>query len=344
MATMIEEKTDGTTTMVSVRLGDGDFALVERKRVPVSFLKLDPGNPRLSYRLGSPGIIATDEDLHKMLWEQGLVEDLYVSILNNGGLIEDPVVRRDGVVVEGNCRTVALRELQKKYPADSRFAEVFVKLLPDDMTDGQLMMLLGELHVAGQIRWGAFEEAEYVWKMQNVYHKTYDYLAAQLRWSRGKIFQKTAAYEETRRYIEETGDKDGVNRFSHFEEFMRKKELRDKRKKDPEFMKQFRNWVFEGKLHDSKDVRELPDLLSNTQAFAMFVGGDVMGARQVLYNANPSMVSEFYATVDRAIHELRTIPLAELEDLQKGAAAKVDKLRDLRAALDNVAKHAGLKL
>ena len=342
MVTMVEQVTDGITT-VSIRLGNRDFAL-ERKRVAVSSLKLDPHNQRLSYKLQSHGVAGTDQELHKALWKQDAVKDLYESIRNNGGLIEDPVVRRDGVVVEGNCRTVALRELQKKYPVDKRFQEVFVKMLPHDVTEEQLMMLLGELHVAGKIRWGAYEEAEYVWKMQNIYNKTYDYLASHLRWTRSKIAQKIAAFEETRRYIEETGDKEGVNRFSHFEELMKKKDLRDKRDKDPTFMKQFRNWVLEGKLKDSKDVRDLPQILSNDRAIAKFVAGDMAGARQVLYDVNPSMVSSLYALVDQATYELRTIPLTELEDLRDGSTIKVQKLRDLKSALDNVVKHANLKL
>jgi len=340
---MVEQTTDGNVTTVSIRLGNKDFAL-ERKRVPVKSLKLDIHNPRLSYKLKAHGSAGTDQELHKMLWKQDAVKDLYESIRNNGGLIEDPVVRRDGVVVEGNCRTVALRELHKKYPADNRFEEVFVKMLPDDVTEEELMTLLGELHVAGKIRWGAYEEAEYVWKMQNVYNKTYDYLASHLRWTRSKIAQKIAAFEETRRYIEETGDKEGVNRFSHFEELMRKKELRDRRDKDPAFMKQFRIWVLEGKLRDSKDVRDLPEILSDDRALAKFVAGDIAGARQVLYDVNPSMVSSLYAVVDQATHELRTIPLTELEDLRNGATAKVQKLRDLKVALDNVVKHTGVKL
>src|ERR1017187_2762233 len=168
MASMIEKRTGGTRATI-YHLGDRDLA-IERKRVPVKSLKLDPGNDRLSYRVrGAHSMIATDKELHKMLCKQGSMQDLYASILSNGGLIEDPVVRRNYVVVEGNRRIVALRELQKKYPADSRFKEAFVKLLPDDITDEQLMMLLGELYVAGEISWGAFEQAEYVWKMQRVY-------------------------------------------------------------------------------------------------------------------------------------------------------------------------------
>lgn len=334
----------GSAASHPIRLGNRDFSL-ERTLVPVKMLKLDPHNPRLSYTLrahGAHGTFATDQELHKVLWKLDAVKDLSTSIRNNGGLIEDPIVRRDGTVVEGNCRTVALRELMKKYPEDKQFTKVYVKMLPEDVTDEQLMTLLGELHVAGKIRWGAYEEAEYVWRMQNDYGKTYDYLTAHLRWTRTKLAQKIYAYEETQKYIEETGDRQGVNRFSHFEEFMKQKKLRDKRETD--FMKEFHGWVFQGKLKDAKDVRDLPEILENAAALAKFKTGDMIAAKQVLYEANPSMVSSLYSIIDQAIYELRTVPLSELEDLRNGAAAKIQKLRDLNQAVQNVAKHSNLSL
>ena len=173
---------------------------------------------------------ATDRELHKMLWEIDQVKDLYHSIYQNGGLIEDPIIHDNGVVIEGNCRTVCLRELCKKFPEETRFQQVHVRVLPSDVTEEQLMILLGEIHVAGKIPWRAFgKQAEYVWKMNKVFGKNYDYLASHLRWSRSKLAQKIAAYEESKSYIDRTGDPQGIKRFSHFEEFMKKKELREAR-------------------------------------------------------------------------------------------------------------------
>jgi hypothetical protein len=340
---MIEEtKANGSTTM-SIRLGNQDFAL-ERKLVEVDWVKLDPHNQRLSFKLRTQGIFATDEQLHKLLWKQDSVKDLYSSVLNNGGLIEDPIVRRDGVVVEGNCRTVVMRELHKELPEDKRFAKLYVRVLPQDVTEEQLMMLLGELHVAGKIRWGAYEEAEYVWKMHNVYNKTYDYLASHLRWSRTKLAQKITAYEETKNYLESTGDPQGATRFSFFEEFMKKKELRDRYNKEAGFIKEFGQWIHGGLLKEALAVRQLPEILANPEATAKFKKGNMMAAKQILFAANPALVSGLYAVVDDATEQLRNIPLSELEDLRDGAPVKVAKLQALHAAIAKVAKHSGIKL
>ena len=343
MATTIEEtKANGSTTM-SIRLGNEDFAL-ERKSVEVDSLKLDPHNQRLSFKLRIQGTLAKDEDLHKLLWKQDAVKDLYTSVLNNGGLIEDPIIRRDGTVVEGNCRTVAMRELHKELPDDKRFKKLYVRVLPQDVTDEQLMMLLGELHVAGKIRWGAYEEAEYVWKMHNMYKKTYDYLASHLRWSRTKLSQKITAYEETKKYLEKTKDPQGATRFSFFEEFMKKKELRERFNTDQGFIQEFGQWINTGLIKEALAVRDLPDILGNSDATSKFKKGEWQAAKQVLFTANPALVSSLYAVIDDATKQLLNIPLSDLEDLRNGSAAKIEKLKGLYDAVVKVAKHSGVKL
>lgn len=118
-----------------------------------------------------------------------MVRYVYRSVYQNGGLLEDPLVRQDGTVVEGNCRPVVLRQIRQKYPDDERFKKVFVRVLPPNVTEEQIRLLLGELHIAGKIEWSAYDQAEYVWKMNKLYGKTYDFLATHLRWSRSKLFQ-----------------------------------------------------------------------------------------------------------------------------------------------------------
>ncbi|MEK7764130.1 MAG: hypothetical protein AAB433_21370 [Nitrospirota bacterium] len=339
---VLERLTTNGMATITVRLGNQDFSL-ERKLVPVNSLKLDATNQRVSYVVRKKAVAVTDHDLHKLIWDMDPVHDLYQSIFQNGGLIEDPIVRRDGTVVEGNCRTVALRELHKKYPQDKRFSQVYVRYLPEDVTEEQLTLLLGELHIAGKIEWRAYEQAEYVWKMHKIFGKTYDYLASHLRWSRSKLAQKIAAYEETKSYIEESGDPNGINRFSHFEEFMKKKELREKRETDSGFMKQFRKWVFENKFPDAKDVRDLPEILGTPDAMKKFEKNDVRGAKEILQEANPSLVSNLYYYLDEAVRELKNIALVELEDLKSGNKVKEDKFRSLYSALMAVSRHTEIK-
>ena len=337
------ESTQNETTL-SIPLGGQTFT-VNRVLWKVADLKLDPKNQRLGYMLRThkKGVPATDKELHAMLWEIDQVKALYQSIKQNGGLIEDPIIFENGMVVEGNCRTVCLRELCKQFPKDTRFQQVYVRVLPTDVTPEQLMLLLGELHIAGRIEWRAFDQAEYVWRMNKIFGKNYDFLADHLRWSRSKLSQKIAAYEECTKYIERTGDPEGINRFSHFEEFMKKKELRDKLDADPTFMKEFGDWVLSGKFPDAKDVRHLPAILDNEEAYKKFLKAGIREAQKVLFESNPSLVSNLYSTVDQAVVELENISLTEITALQHGDKAKFNKIQRLAKAIKRLETISGAR-
>lgn len=334
-----------STSILTFRLGNADFE-VKRELWPIDKLKLDPKNQRLGYLLRQhkkpPSVV--DKELHKMLWDIDPVKALFQSVYQNGGLLEDPIVRVDGTVVEGNCRTVVLRELRKKYPDDDRFARIFVRVLPHDVTEEQVSLLLGELHIAGKIEWRAFDQAEYVWKMNKIFGKNYDFLSTHLRWSRSKLSQKIAAFEETKAYLERTGDPQGINRFSHFEEFMKKQALRVRHQQDPDFIRRFGQWVLDGKLPDATHVRDLPAVLEHEEAFKRFEREGIRAAQVVLHEANPSIVSNLYSAVDQANTELETISLQEITALQDGNEARLEKLRRLANTLRRIETLAGIKL
>lgn len=331
---------------ITIRLGNEDFSL-ERRKVPVDWLRLDPRNQRLSYALQQTvigGTLATDDQLHALLWDLDAVKNLYQSVLQNGGLIEDPIVTQDGLVTEGNSRTVVLRELRKKYPEDPRWSHVYVRLLPYDVTAEQLVTLLGELHIAGKIEWRAYEQAEYVWRMNKEFGRTYDFLAAHLRWSRSKIAQKIGAFEETRQYLSEYNDPQGVNRFSHFEEFMKKKELRERREDDAAFMQEFRSWVYDGKFPGATDLRKLPDVMRNEKSLEALRTYNIQAAEAVLNEADPSRSSDLYFSIDQTTAQIRSAPLSEVKALQNGETLKLTKLMDLQKALNELAEMSGVDL
>ena len=53
-----------------------------------------------------------------------------------------------------------------------------------ELNDEDLAVLLADMHVAGKIRWDAYEQAKHVSDLYNVYGKTYDWLGNHLRLSK----------------------------------------------------------------------------------------------------------------------------------------------------------------
>src|SRR5439155_16715023 len=126
------------------------------------------------------------------------------------------------------------------------------------------------------------------------------------------------------------------NRFSHFEEFMKKKPLRDIVEADPTFMERFHGWVKERKIPMAIEVRLLPDVVKNEEALEALDKAGIEKARAVLVAKDPALKSNLYAVVDQAAQELETISLAEIKSIQAGDEGRLAKLRRLQKALNSL--------
>src|SRR5262249_43061568 len=148
---------------------------------------------------------------------------------------------------------------------------------------------------------------------------------------------------ETKNFLDQNEDAQGINRFSFFEEFMKKKPLRDRRDQEPEFMEQFAEWILEGKLPEAKDVRMLPAILENAEAMAKLEDSGIRAARQVLERTNPSISSNLYGTIDQMVSELESISLQEITAIQKGDAPRLEKFVRLANALHRIEEIANVQ-
>ncbi|MGH9381828.1 MAG: hypothetical protein ACRD2Z_14615 [Thermoanaerobaculia bacterium] len=331
--------------VIQVPLGEASLE-IRRELWPVRELRLDPDNPRLTSLLppSAHRRKPAQRELQRRLWNLPQVRALAKSILQNGGLLEDPLVRHDGTLVEGNCRTVALRALQREHPDDERFARIHVRVLPPDVTEVQIALLLGDLHIAQKIPWRGYDQAAYVWRMHRVHGASEEFLATHLRWSHDKLANKLAAYEETRSYEKRTGGSSAHERFPLFEELMNRPALRQRRARDPRFMEQFGRWIEEGRLTTAREVRELPDILADPDARGLFESAGAAAARELLDRRDPTRDSGLYWYVDRAAQKLESMPLQEVEAVRIGEAPRVELLRRLARALSRVEEVTGVQL
>jgi hypothetical protein len=335
---------DAEAERIEVPIGETSLE-IRRELRAVDDLRLDPDNPRVASMLPRRGRRRpSQEELERRLWNLPQVRALAQSILQNGGLLEDPVARHDGTLVEGNCRTVALRHLRREHPHDERFARAYVRVLPPDVTDVQIALLLGDLHIAQKIPWRAYDQAAYVWRMHVVHGVSEAFLATHLRWTPKRLAAKLAAYEETRAYGERTGDTALHQRFALFEEACDRPELRRLRARDPSFLERFGDWVREGRLATPRQVRELPQILADDEAREAFESEGAEAALRVLGRRDPTRDMGLYWYLQRAAEKLEGMPLRELEALRAGEAPRLELLRRLAGALRQVEEVAGVPL
>ena len=148
-----------------------------RMMVPVEALELDPKNPRIQFLIGQKAGLVSEQELDELLWEKDRVKLLAQSILQNGGVIEPLIVQRNGNnyrVREGNLRTVASRHLIQQHPQAMEFRSVPAMVFDGTLTQEDIAVLLADMHVAGKIRWDAYEQAKHVHDLFHIYGKPYE--------------------------------------------------------------------------------------------------------------------------------------------------------------------------
>lgn len=328
-----------------IRIQDRDIPF-ERTRLAIDDLTLDPENPRIQYLIGRQPEPITQDRLDELLWAKDQVKALGQAIKQNGGVYDPIIVQKlDGryLVREGNSRTVATRHIAAQHPADSRFKTVPAMVFDQTLTDDDIAVLLADMHVTGKIRWDAYEQAKHVSTLYNVHGKTYDWLATHLRLSKSRITQYLRAYKWTTDYLEENPDAKNLDKFSLFQELSAKKGLAGLYTDDLEFQQQFKRWLKDGKLNDSKQVRQLETILANDQATKVLGDEGFAAAAGVLIREDPALGSDLYDAVKRATEKLTKAPADEIRDLT-GNKQKLLMLRNLRRAIDDLATLAEVEL
>lgn len=333
--------------------------IVTLGEVPTDQLRLDPTNQRLSWRIKVTGTKPTEENLMKLMWEDmGYVKPLMHSIQTNGGLLEAIIVRHNGSVVEGNCRLTCYRKLQELYEEDERWRHIRCRVLPEEVAEEEIQVILGELHVAGKHEWNALEEAEFVYKMiSGPWGMRREELAKILRKSKSTIQNMVEAWRlMSEKYLEKYTETHRINDYSYFLEFYKGRKKFPETYQDPiEFRaleEEFVDWVGTDQLTKGVQVRDLSDILANERALealreATRKGEDGKGyfaATAVLEAEHPEYKVKLYKVMARMIEELQNAPLAELQQLREGDGGRISIVEKLKASLEEFMKEAGMEV
>jgi hypothetical protein len=287
---------------------------------------------------------ALQKRLENLLWEDDDVRDLYRQVLINQGLIERIIVRPDGTAVEGNCRTVVYRKLREKFKTDARWQRIPARLLPNDIGDREIAILLGEMHVAGKNTWTPFEKAGHVYRMHKDFALTQDEIAQRLRMSKSKVNQLIRAFDVMKnQFLPRYPGPANIRKFSYFEELFKKPPLRDWVASDSGAEIRFVEWVGSNKLAQGVHVRDLPAILESEDAVKALSEGGFAAAQRVLSEDNPAINSKLFRRMVEMTDALRK---AQLDDIQRVRRANGSKARrvtqDLKKALEQFLELCGI--
>jgi len=302
---------------------------------------LNPMNQRVQFLISLLGHTPSEDEIAEQLWALSDVKQLYRSVKQNGGLLERIIVCSDGAIIEGNCRTVVYRKLYHN-EGDERWANIPARVLPEDINDKEIAYLLGELHVAGKNEWTAFEQAAYIYRMNNEFGYTVADLAELLRMGKAKVNQRLWAYVLMNdRFLSDSRNPTDILKYSYFEEFY--KAFRTKDAATP-WEGRFPGWVKDGKLDHGAQVRNLPQIVNDPEVLKALEDSGYEDAILMLSRERPELTSRLFRLIDRTIEELAEAPAGEIRALKSGDRARLKKLQDLHKALKEFVDLAGVSL
>ena len=334
--------TQGGTGYISI---EGQSIAVERRDMGIDKIVLDPDNPRIQHAVRQKtngGAALTQDQLRDLILEQPGVSDLFKAIRDNGGLIEPIHVRSDGRVIEGNCRAASLMRLHGTNKTDSRWRSMPVYMVPK-INDRQVAVLQGQFHVAGKNKWRAYEKAGHLHTMHTDLKMTVPAIAKALGMQERVVTRLLAAYKTMReKVLPKIKGGRGLDRWSHVEEFYKNKDLEDYRKSERN-IDEFVSLVVDQKVKHGAQVRDLPKILKHERAAKVLKKSGFKEAVAVVGKSDPTADSKAFRKIKDVTEVLRNLASTELQRIRQERKPQ-QLLRELSAAINNVAKTAGFKL
>lgn len=325
--------------------------------MPILDVQLDADNPRIredlkkrDKKLPPPTI----EDLQKIILELSGVSDLLKSIRDNKGLHDPIYVRHNGVVAEGNCRTAIYLKLHQANKKDPTWQKIPVLQLPQSVTERQIAILQGHLHVSGKITWRKHEQAGHLYTMKHTYHMTPAAIAKALGMREKEVARVINSYELNLEIIKDIGkaDKkgdgkkaasvDGRKKFSTIDELFKVRDMEEWRAK-PANVSIFKTLVVEGKIKRGADVRKLSKVVNDPRALEVLKKDGFDKALYVVGKKDPTADAPIFGKLKATAAALKTVSTPMITRLKEEQSCQ-KILKELFDAAKEFADAAGVSL
>lgn len=339
--------TKSKKTVRTITIADEKIPVVAEE-IPIGQVKLDQDNPRIredlkkrDKKLGTP----SPEDMQKLILGLSGVDALYKSIRDNKGLHEPIYVRQNGVVAEGNCRTAIYLKLHGANRSDPTWQKIPALRLPASVTERQIAILQGHLHVAGKITWRKHEQAGHLYTMHKTYAMSSAAIAKALGMREKEVNRLLGSYQMNLEVIKELGkdDKsDGRKKFSTIDELFKVRDMEDWRSK-PANLKTFKALIIDGKLRRGQDVRKLSKIVADPKAMEALRKDGFDKAIHLVGKKDPTADAPIFRKLTDTAGALRKVAAPMIARLRDGNVEQ-KIVRELFDAVKQFAETANVKL
>lgn len=257
----------------------------------VETISFDTDNPRIKKALEKYGDKINVERIHFAL--RSATEEsngassysrLKDSIRANGGVtVPITVTANDGeqVCIDGNTRLAIYKELLRE-GATGNWSEIKTIVL-DDADQRQIEAIRVSAHLVGAREWPAYEKARYLHYLRNQEFMDYDQMIALCGGNRRDIERQIDAYHDMNAYYRDVVDDTAfhIDRFSGFVE-LQKPGIKEAIFEAGLDIKDFGEWIRDGKIYRLADVRQLPKVLRDDEAKDTFLEGGLRSVEQAI--------------------------------------------------------------
>jgi len=300
--------------------------------VPIEKIDLDQDNPRLAHLEGP----LTQEVMEDYIFDEEDGRRLYNQLVQDSQLFEEVWLKKSGdryIVKEGNRRVAAsrkyLRDVQSgkiKNVDESNFNYIPAKIFRDDLSEKEIDMFLGSVHIVGKKDWSATNKGKHIYKLIHEYDETPESVADQLGMTETNVKKAYSAYKLTTAY----GKKFGGNysrMYSYFDEYVKSPSLPRWVEDEPSNMDWMMELIHCKKIHNHRYIRKLskivaaePDLREKCLKVLKSKEGNIETAYEtfVVYSDSNS-----WTVLERTLKVLDSFPIQQIKIAKTDAQKQV---------------------
>lgn len=233
-----------------ITLGDEKYPFFETM-LPQASLKFYIENPRVYSYFDRSDKEPTQEEIESVMCDMDSVRVLRDAIKSTRGLVQPLIViEKRNEVIEGNRRLAAYRLLASKDPVN--WSKVWCMVLPSNISEKAIFILLGQYHLHGQLSWAPFELAGYIYRRIEKTKVEPEAVAKELARTPGEIKQ----YYKVYKFMLDNNDLDAKN-WSHYEEYLKTQSIKKRRASHPDLDSAVVKAIKSGAIKDARiDVRD----------------------------------------------------------------------------------------
>lgn len=278
---------------------------MEITNVPLDDVLLDERNPRIAHAT-EPLETGVDQEWIKLALGQAAPDDeerggsttyssLKASVRAHKGLINpviiSPLSNGEYVVIEGNTRVAIYRELAEEgAPGDWSKIPAIVQ---EDLSENGEHAIRLQAHLVGPRPWRPYAKAKY---LHDLYinkklsiTELLDFCGGTAR--RREIENYIAAYKDMQEtYVPQAAAAGSPPEYTTFSSFVELQGIKPNLARLGYSPEDFAGWVLEGKLSPQQTVRQLPRILTHSEARSKFLQYGAREALKVLDQPNPNSV------------------------------------------------------